>query len=177
MHTKELLMLLFASLLLLTAPVLDADAPAHSAPASSDYCDAGPAPILAPCIALKQQQLLFPPLLFDFNKATLRPQSYGILDKLAALILGHSELGQLEIRSHRAYHPDAEYRSLDLTKVRAEAVQQALVVRGVPTERLLARSYAATMPIVQPRTSAKNRRIEIVIQSLPAPASRKETSL
>jgi outer membrane protein OmpA-like peptidoglycan-associated protein len=121
-----------------------------------------------PCIDLNKQQILFPELLFAIDKAELRPQSFGTLEKLAPLILRHPELGPLEVRGHRAYHPSLDLKSRDLTELRAKSVKQFLVEKGVTPERLSAHGYQATMPIVQPATSLKNRRIEIVILQPPA---------
>lgn len=163
---------LLASLLLLLLSVPDAGIPPvpPPAPPSADSCAAASAPVLEPCIDLQKRQLLFPPLLFEIEKRTLRPQSFVTLDKLAALILRHPELGPLEIRYHSAYIPGQEYRSLDLPRARAEEVQQFFIAKGVPRERLSARGFKGTQPIVQPPSSDKNRRTEIIILPPRAPS-------
>lgn len=169
-------MRLLTSLLLLAVSGPEAGtSPVPVPPASSaaDYCgaDRAPGPVSEPCIDLKKQQILFPELLFAIDNAELRPQSFGTLEKLVPLILRHPELGPLEVRGHRAYHPSVDLQARgrrDLTQLRAESVKQLLVAKGVPSERLSARGYKATLPIVEPATSLKNRRIEIVILQPPA---------
>lgn len=169
-------MRLLSSLLLLAVSGPEAGtSPAPVPPASSaaDYCgaEATQGQVNEPCIDLKKQQILFPELLFEIDKAALSPKSFGTLEKLAPLILRHPELGPLEVRGHRAYHPSVDLQARgrrDLTELRAESVKQFLVARGVTPERLSAHGYKATMPIVKPATSLKNRRIEIVILQPPA---------
>lgn len=173
---KETLVPLLASLLLLSlslspsGPEAGAPPVPPPAPPATDSCAAGAAPVLDPCIDLQRRQILFPPLLFEINKRTLRPQSLPTLDQLAALILRHPELGPLEIRYHSAYIPGQEHRSLDLPRVRAEELQQFFIAKGVPRDRLSARGFHGTQPIVQPPSSDKNRRAEIVILPPRAPS-------
>ena len=166
-------MRLLSSLLLLAVSGPESGtspAPVPPAPSAADYCaaEATRGQVSEPCIDLTKQQILFPELLFEIDKAVLRPQSYGTLEKLAPLILRHPELGPLEVRGHRAYHPSLDLQDRDLTQLRAESVKKFLVTRGVAPERLSAHGYQATMPIVKPATSLKNRRIEIVILQPPA---------
>jgi len=56
--------------------------------------------------------------------------------------------------------------NLDLSKQRAEAVRNALIARGIKTNRLIADGFGHSRPVASNRTEEgrrKNRRVEIVI--------------
>lgn len=99
---------------------------------------------------------LLTPVRFDVDKWRLRPESFAILDEVAALLAAHP-IGTLEIQGH--------YRStgyaVSLSQRRAAAVRDYLVARGIPAARLIARGYGEDVPRVSPITDPRNRRIEL----------------
>jgi outer membrane protein OmpA-like peptidoglycan-associated protein len=103
---------------------------------------------------------------FDFDKATLRPESAAILAEVAATILSQPRIVRLEVQGHTDTTGGAAY-NLDLSERRAQAVVDALVARGVAPERLDARGYGFTRPVASNETEegkAQNRRVQFEIQ-------------
>jgi OOP family OmpA-OmpF porin len=100
---------------------------------------------------------------FDLDKATLRPDAAPVIDEIAKLLAGDSAL-KLSIDGHTDSTGTAE-RNRELSRQRAEAVQAALVGKGVAADRLAAQGYGPDKPLV-PETDeasrAKNRRVELV---------------
>ncbi len=99
---------------------------------------------------------------FDFNQDVPRPEAAGLLDQVAAALLGRPDLGRVEVQGHTDDVGGAAY-NLDLSQRRAEAVRDALVARGVAPERLVARGYGFTRPIAANDSDAgraTNRRVQ-----------------
>jgi opacity protein-like surface antigen len=71
---------------------------------------------------------------FDFNKATLRPESYPILDNAAAILLSHSDV-TVEVQGHTDQIGSDKYND-GLSKRRADAVKKYLIAKGVDAGRL-----------------------------------------
>ncbi len=71
---------------------------------------------------------------FDFNKATLRSESYPILDNAAAILLSHSDVN-VEIQGHTDQIGSDKYND-GLSQRRADAVKKYLIAKGVDGSRL-----------------------------------------
>ena len=71
---------------------------------------------------------------FDFNKATLRPEAYPILDHAAQVLLGHSDLS-VEIQGHTDQIGSDKYND-KLSQRRSETVKKYLIAKGVNAGRL-----------------------------------------
>lgn len=102
---------------------------------------------------------------FDFDKATLKPDSDGVLTEVANTLLAHPGLLTIEVQGHTDGSGDVAY-NLELSTRRALAVRDALVERGVAPERLVARGYGPTRPRMSnddPEGAAMNRRVEFDI--------------
>jgi len=118
-------------------------------------------------IALLQQAMVFTfrNIYFDLNKATLRPESYPVLDSIARMLLENPTV-KVEIGGHTDTRGSFTY-NLRLSQSRAESVRQYLISRGVEPERLIAKGYGASKPIIKnARTEAEheqNRRVEFRI--------------
>lgn len=66
---------------------------------------------------------------FDFNKATLRPESYPILDNAAAILLANPE-AKVEVAGYTDQIGSDKYND-DLSLKRANAVKKYLIAKGV----------------------------------------------
>lgn len=99
---------------------------------------------------------------FDFNKATIRPDSDAVLNKVLALLNARPDL-KLEVQGHTDNVGGDAYNQ-KLSEARANAVVAWLTAKAVAATRLSARGYGMTMPIADNGSDegrAKNRRVEI----------------
>jgi len=104
-------------------------------------------------------------IFFDFDKATIRKDSYRIIDEVAASLLANPQIKKVEVQGHTSSEGTEEY-NLDLSQRRMENVVQALVERGVERSRLVPKGYGESRPIASNDTEAgreKNRRVQFVI--------------
>lgn len=103
---------------------------------------------------------------YDFNKATIRPNSYNTLNDLfEAMILKPNLV--IEIGGHTDNVGDDASNQL-LSQRRAEAVKQYLVKKGIKAERIQTKGYGESLPIADNVTEEgrqKNRRTEVRIVS------------
>lgn len=99
---------------------------------------------------------------FDFNKATLKPESTPVLNQLLDLFKADAAY-RAEIGGHTDDVGTAAY-NLTLSDERAQAVKAWLVAHGVGATRLTTHGYGDTRPLVPNTTDAnraKNRRVEL----------------
>ena len=102
---------------------------------------------------------------FESGKATLKPESYAILQD-ASKILSDNPKIKVEIQGHTDNIGSVELNQI-LSEKRASAVMEYLVkTLGVAPERLIAKGYGETKPIASNDTQegrALNRRVDFVI--------------
>ena len=107
-----------------------------------------------------------PPIVFDLNKAHLRPASFPALDAVADLLVAHPTLA-VDVRSHGL---DERDHGLRLTQRRAEVVRAYLIARGVDPGRLQAHGYGGDVPLVPwTRKDAARVNIRTELADLPPP--------
>ncbi|MCC7194990.1 MAG: OmpA family protein [Gemmatimonadaceae bacterium] len=100
---------------------------------------------------------------FETGKATILSDAAATLDAAAGALKAAGEF-KVEVAGHTddVGTPEA---NLTLSQQRAQSVVAALVQRGIPAARLVAKGYGQTTPIADNRTEggrAKNRRVELV---------------
>jgi len=103
---------------------------------------------------------------FDTGKATIRPESFPILNQAAGLLKKNPNV-RVEIQGHTDSVGSDSY-NLRLSEARANSVYQYLVSQGIDPTRLSARGYGETMPVANNVTRegrALNRRIDFQILS------------
>ena len=83
-------------------------------------------------------------IFFDFNSATLRPESAESLNELVELLNDNSGV-TIEIGAHCDYKGDDDYNRR-LSQQRAESVVEYLIKKGIKKDRLTARGYGETQP-------------------------------
>ena len=71
---------------------------------------------------------------FDFNKATLRPESYPILDNAAAILLANPEVN-VEVAGYTDQIGSDKFND-ELSLKRANSVKKYLIAKGVPANNL-----------------------------------------
>jgi len=101
---------------------------------------------------------------FETGKSTLTVRGEATVDKLV-LILNQFPHIHIEIGGHTDSDGDAKFNQ-KLSQYRVDAVKQELVKQGVSPERMVARGYGESRPLV-PNTTAenkqRNRRVEITV--------------
>lgn len=115
-------------------------------------------------------------VLFDFNKASLKPGAKEKLSKLAGILLAYPGNYRMEIEGHTDAIGSEEY-NLKLSQARAESVRDYLAQAGVPSTRIIAvRGMGKSQPVADNSTAAGrqvNRRVELIIADVePAVSSR-----
>ena len=83
-------------------------------------------------------------IFYDFDKATLRPESKEALDKLVTLLKENPNVA-IELSAHCDYKGPAEYNK-HLSQRRAETVVQYLVEHGIEADRLTPMGYGKEKP-------------------------------
>ena len=102
---------------------------------------------------------------FEYDKAVIKKESYGILDAVAATLEGNPDIALIEIQGHTDSRGNDAY-NLDLSDRRAAAVKQYLVDKGINEGRLQSQGYGETVPLDRKKNEAayaKNRRVEFLI--------------
>ena len=101
-------------------------------------------------------------VLFDFNKATLQPESDGPLQQVATLMTANPSL-KIEVQGHTDNVGTDAYNQ-GLSEARAKSVMAWLTQHGVAAGRMTAKGYGKSMPVADNNTDEgrmKNRRVEI----------------
>ena len=110
-------------------------------------------------------KLVFSNIEFKVNKATLKPSSLPVIDKISAMMETHPGL-----RVRIEGHTDSDGAPADnktLSDQRAKEVVNALVARSIAQDRLSYRGLGEDPPIADNDTAegkARNRRVEILLE-------------
>lgn len=103
-------------------------------------------------------------VLFDVDRATLRPGGQRLVQQLAA-VLNEFPQRNAQIEGHTDSTGN-ETHNLALSSQRAEAVRTALLQQGIASGRISARGYGESTPVSSNGSAAgrqMNRRVEIVL--------------
>lgn len=114
--------------------------------------------------------IVIPNILYDFNKATLRPESMAVLDSLATILEDNPKL-IVQMSAHTDSIGSDKY-NLDLSQRRAQSCVDYLITKGIPADRMQAKGYGETRPIApnslpdgkdNPAGRQLNRRTEFTV--------------
>ena len=83
-------------------------------------------------------------IFYDFDKATLRPESSAALDSLVDLLNENSHI-TIELSAHTDYKGSDQYNER-LSQQRAESVVRYLIQHGIAADRLTPKGYGETKP-------------------------------
>ena len=92
-------------------------------------------------------------IFFDFDKATLRPESAESLNELAVLLTDNPHV-TIEIGAHCDYKGNDDY-NLRLSAERAQSVVDYLIASGIASDRLTAKGYGEEKPIIVSKKQAE----------------------
>ena len=104
---------------------------------------------------------------FDFDRSTLRPESFPELNRIVTLMNGRSGM-QVEIAGHTDPVGPDQY-NMGLSERRAKTVGKYLVQKGIAQERIIITFFGETRLVDKSNTKAgnqKNRRVEFKILKL-----------
>jgi outer membrane protein OmpA-like peptidoglycan-associated protein len=110
--------------------------------------------------AVSEDKLVLVGVNFGFDKATLLPESYPVLNK-AAVLLKDNEKVNVEIEGYTDFIGTKVYNH-ELSVERAEKVKEYLVSKGIESTRLTTVGYGKGNPVAKNETEegrAMNRRI------------------
>ncbi|HEX2731373.1 MAG TPA: OmpA family protein [Polyangiaceae bacterium] len=114
-----------------------------------------------------QQIVILDRVEFDTNKATIRPESDGILQAVLKVLQDHTELAKVRIEGHTD-NRGGKNHNLTLSRKRAAAVVQWLVAHGIDAKRVSSEGVGPNRPIADNATEEgrqTNRRVEFHIVS------------
>jgi outer membrane protein OmpA-like peptidoglycan-associated protein len=100
---------------------------------------------------------------FEFNKATIRPESFPILDAIVDVLNANPKI-TLEIQGHTDNVGSAQYNK-KLSQSRADSVRAYLGQHGISVGRLVSVGYGMSQPVVPNNTAsnrALNRRVQFI---------------
>jgi outer membrane protein OmpA-like peptidoglycan-associated protein len=93
-------------------------------------------------------------IFYDFDKATLRPESQKALDELVKLLNENPNV-TIELSAHCDYKGSAEYNK-HLSQQRAESVVAYLIDKGIAKDRLTPKGYGKESPkTIRKKTTEK----------------------
>jgi hypothetical protein len=118
----------------------------------------------------KEQIFILEQVLFDTNKATIRKESFDLLDQVAKVFVEHPEIKRVLVEGHTD-DVGKDESNMKLSDNRAKAVVAYLVKKGVEAARLDAKGFGETKPVVandSKENRQKNRRVVFTIVD-PAP--------
>lgn len=121
-----------------------------------------PAPPLAPAPPEPPILTSVDDVLFDFDRAVLRPEARRMLDPVLAMLLADPTM-RLDIEGHTDWVGTDAYNQ-GLSQRRATAVVEWFVARGIARERLSASGSGEGEPVATNNTAAGrqlNRRVEL----------------
>ena len=100
---------------------------------------------------------------FDVGKATLKPESMGIINEMVEVMEDHPDL-MISIEGHTDSDGDNAL-NLKLSEERAETVKNTMISLGISADRLSTKGFGETMAVMTndtPEGKANNRRVEFV---------------
>jgi len=102
---------------------------------------------------------------FDWDKATIKPESFDLMNEIASVITKNPQIKQIEIEGHASADGEAHHNK-KLSDERAHAVMKYLTDHGIPAKELTAKGFGSDRPIADngtPDGREKNRRVEFLI--------------
>ncbi|MEN8185792.1 MAG: OmpA family protein [Bacteroidota bacterium] len=112
---------------------------------------------------LSEGKIIVNGIRFDVNKATIKPESMGAINKIYQLMSKQSDLN-FSVEGHTDADGNDE-NNMKLSKARGKAVMEKLIAMGISSNRLKYNGFGESKPIDNnstPEGKANNRRVEFV---------------
>ena len=112
---------------------------------------------------LSEGKIIVNGIKFDINKATLKPESMGPINRIYKLMKKQPKL-KFSVEGHTDSDGDAK-TNMKLSKARAKTVMNKLIAMGISKSRLKYTGFGESKPIdnnATPEGKANNRRVEFV---------------
>ncbi len=112
---------------------------------------------------LSEGKIIVNGIKFDINKATLKPESMGPINKIYKLMTKNTELN-FSVEGHTDADGGDE-ANMTLSKARGKAVMNKLIAMGISKDRLKYNGFGESKPLDNnstPEGKANNRRVEFV---------------
>ena len=142
------------------APPPPADSDRDGVLDTADQCPGTPRGVTVDDRGCPREPVILRGVDFEFNSATLKPESRPVLDEVAIDLKKHPLL-RVELQGHTD-SKGADAYNLDLSQRRANSVRDYLISQGVNPGQLMAKGYGETQPIADNATEsgrAENRRV------------------
>ncbi|MEW6193593.1 MAG: OmpA family protein [Bacteroidota bacterium] len=100
---------------------------------------------------------------FDVNKATIKPESMGVINGIVKILNDHPEL-KFSVEGHTDSDGDDAFNQ-KLSEARAQSVMNKLIELGIDGSRLTSKGWGESKPVSDnstPEAKANNRRVEFV---------------
>ena len=113
---------------------------------------------------------------FETGNATIKPESFDLLNEVVTVMSEYPEIRSLRIEGHTDARGVASDNQL-LSEQRAEAVAQFLTERGIHPERVSSVGYGESQPIDRRQSSSayeRNRRVDFFVEEWRPTASEAE---
>lgn len=94
-----------------------------------------------------EEEIVLENIYYDYDRWNIRPDARPVLDSLAFLLQDNPEIHRIELTSHTDCRGTDEY-NMDLSQKRAESAVEYLIQAGVKADRLTARGYGESRPVV-----------------------------
>jgi|GEM_PF-2066294 len=123
-----------------------------------------PKPKVEEKVVVETQSIVLNNIFYDFDKATLRPESDPELEKVYAFLSQYPEL-KVELSGHTDALGSDKYNE-KLSRKRAQTVVTYMINKGIAKDRIVAKGYGESKPIASNDTDEGrqiNRRTELKV--------------
>jgi outer membrane protein OmpA-like peptidoglycan-associated protein len=115
-----------------------------------------------------EQTIVIENIYYDYDKSDIRPDAATELDKVVTMLTDNPAIS-IELSSHTDSRGDDSYNK-DLSQARAESAVAYIVSKGVDKNRIYAKGYGETKPIIANASTddefQKNRRTEFKVTKI-----------
>jgi len=99
----------------------------------------------------KKKEVVINNIFYDFNKASLRPESKQELDRVASMLRETPNV-IIQINAHTDKRGSRQYNR-KLSQKRAQSVVDYIAAQGIDSERLFAKGFGESRPLIEGATS------------------------